>query len=99
MTQIIVDKDWMIEVDNHFNFIPHRWKEVKKRVEGSRDTVPTGEFAWHSENKFFPNEVQALRYIFQQNILDNVDTVSIQEYIELMNQATEYFYNEMYRVY
>ena len=91
MTQIVIDQDWMIEVDGHRNHIPHRWKEIRKREEGSRESIPTGEYDWFTENKFFPNMEQSLRYILEQNMLDNIDTISIQEYIDLVKEVTDYF--------
>lgn len=29
MTQIILDSNWMIEIDGYGNHIPNRWKEVR----------------------------------------------------------------------
>ena len=95
MTQIVIDQDWMIEVDGHRNHIPHRWKEIKKREGGGRELIPTGEFKWHSENKFFPNMEQSLRYILEENMLDNLDTISIQEYLDMVKEVTDYFKDKL----
>lgn len=93
MTQITIDENWSIVVDNHGNHIPHRWREVKKKQDGkaTRDSVGTGVYDWHSENKFFPNTRQCIKYIIDQNMLDNVETTSLEEYMEMYVKMFELY--------
>ena len=94
MTQIILDSDWMVEVDNYGNHIPHRFKEVRKRVKGGgvRETVATGEFAWHNESKFFANVEQAIRlHIIPTMQNEQLDVCSMHEYCEQAKELVDYF--------
>ena len=96
MTQIILDENWMVEVDNYGNHIPHRWKEVRKRVEGSRETVATGEFAWHTESKFFASVEQAIRLHISPTMLqEQLDVCSMRDYCEQAKQLVDYFVQKL----
>ena len=33
--EIILDEQWMVSIDNYHNHTLHRWKEVRKRTDGS----------------------------------------------------------------
>lgn len=89
MTQIILDESWMVEVDSHGNHIPHRWKEVLKRVEG-------GEFDWHSESKFFVNIEQAIRlHIIPTMLNERLDVCSMHEYCKQAKELVDYFVDKL----
>lgn len=98
MVQIILDENWMIEVDGYGNNIPHRWKEVRKRVEGGsvRETEATGEFEWHSESKFFANIEQAIRlHIIPIMLNEQLDVCSMHEYYEQAKELVDYFVDKL----
>lgn len=92
--EIILDEQWMVSVDNYHNHTPHRWKEVRKRAEGGgmKDTIPTGEYAWHTENKHFASVEQAIRlHIIPTMLLEGVDTASMEDYCKQAKELVDYF--------
>lgn len=99
MTQIILDNKWMVEIDK-WNHHPHRWGEICKRQKGGspRDSTPTGKFKWKAENVFFPNMQQTIRYIIEQELLDNNDVLTYNEYLSQEMDLIDYFENKIGRV-
>lgn len=96
MTQIILDEKWLVDIDS-MNHQPYRWEEERKIPKGGniRDAIPTGNFKWKPQNVYFPNMPQAIRYIIQQELLDNNDVLTYNEYLSQEMDLIDYFSNKL----
>ena len=93
---VILDEQWKISIDNYNNHSPYRWREVCKRIPGSRDTAPTGEYDWHSENVHFASVEQAIRlYIIPKMMQEQLDTCTMEEYCKRGKELVDYFVEKL----
>ena len=86
---IEIDERWKVTVDTYGNHEPVEFREVENRK--------TKELSmkWVEHNKYFPNMVQALRYIIDQTVLEKVDVATYREYIEQYKSLIDYFESKL----
>jgi hypothetical protein len=63
---------------------------------GMKDTIPTGEYAWHTENKHFASVEQAIRlHIIPTMLLEGVDTASMEDYCKQGKELVDYLVEKL----
>lgn len=82
MSFITINENWGIQIDSIGNHMPHRWAE--KRVKQGGEYVGTGDWEWKSEQKYFPNVAQCLRYMFDKDLPEEL---TLKEYVERIEEV------------
>lgn len=85
MTDIILNDKWKIVTDGYGNHSPHYLGETKNQKTGETN------IGWKSSNQYFANTSQALKWIIQQELVEE-EKYTFDEYIiRFESLLKEYF--------
>lgn len=96
--KVQLDSEWLIEIDQHRNHIPFRYREVMERIEGSRETQGTGRFEWISENQYFASIRQVIElHIIPKTVEEKCNDLPIKfdDYVQKVKELADYFVEKL----
>ena len=94
----IPNTDWQMRHSNTGDWTPFERKEIEnsEAVKGGMPKkLGTFRKEWMSHAKYFPNQMQCLQYIIQEEVMKNNPTLALSDYLLQVEITTEYMTSKL----